>query len=116
MCIEDGRSFTALEPARQAEVLAAYAQHARLLEFALDDESDQAQSAASELRRAIEDAMDAGDSEWESARSALARALGDVYRSGLQLSARLGEVAVEGILGETRLSVLTTVLAPAGRA
>jgi hypothetical protein len=57
--------------------------------------------------------MDADECDSGVACSGLVCALGDVYDAGLRLSARLNEVAVEGILGKMKLSVLTAVLAPA---
>jgi hypothetical protein len=105
--------FAAMEPARQAEYLTLLAQEARLLEFALQGDGIEARNAASELQRALEQAMDADECDSGIACTGLACALGDVYGAGLRLTARLNEVAVDGILGKMKFSVLTAVLAPA---
>jgi len=116
MGTQDGLAFSAMEPATQVEVLATLAQHARVLEFAVEGEGAGVRTAATELQRAIENAMDADDAEVGSARRGLAFALSGVCRAGLQLSARLNEISVDGILGRTKLAVLTTVLEPVGHA
>jgi hypothetical protein len=110
---QDCEPFAAMEPATQAEVLAVFAQQARLLEFALQGESDAERQAASELQLAIEQAMDDEEPESGVARRGLASAIGHACDAGLQLSARLNEIAVDGIVGRMRLSVLTAVLVPA---
>lgn len=107
--------FAAMEPSRQAEYLALLAQEARLLEFAVQGDGIDAGKAACGLQRALEQAMDAEDIDSGAACRGLACALGDVYGAGLRLTARLNEVAVDGILGKMKLSVLTAVLAPAAQ-
>lgn len=109
----DGQVFAVVEPA-QAAVLADLVLQARLLEFAVQGEGDEAHRVASELQDAIELAMDDETPESGCACADLACALAHVRDAGLQLNARLNEIAVDGILGRSQLRVLTAVLAPAG--
>jgi len=105
--------FAAMEPARQAEYLTLLAQEARLLEFALQGDGVNAQSAACGLQFALEQAMDSEEGESDVATRGLVLALDAAYDAGLQLTARLNDVVVDGILGKMKFSVLTAVLAPA---
>jgi hypothetical protein len=95
----------------QAQQLAALAQQARLLEFALEGNSDVAKRLGSDLKETIERAMEAETSEELSgACAALAAALGEVPSHGMHLSAVLSDMEVEGVLGVARMPVLTAVL------
>ena len=112
-----GNVFTDLDPARQAEHLAMLAQEARLLEFSLEGEDSESRRIGDRLQRALESALDAdGPDETESARDELEEALTSARDAGLRLSARLGEVDVDGILGTMKMRVLSTVLAPPAQA
>jgi len=112
-----GNVFTDLEPARQAEYLAMLAQEARLLEFSLEGEDSESRRIGDLLQRALESALDAdGPDQTESARGELEEALTGARDAGLRLSARLGEVDVDGILGTMKMRVLSTVLAPPAQA
>jgi len=102
---------TSNDPARLAERLAGLAREARLLEFALDGTSDGANRIASDLEAALEDAMDA-DSDTELLRAALAieSVLCEIIDHGMQLSAEMSDLEVDGMLGTMRMPVLTAVL------
>ena len=108
-----GNVFTDLEPARQAEYLAMLAQEARLLEFSLEAEDSESRRIGHRLQRALESALDAdGPDETAGAREELEEVLTGARDAGLRLSAHLGEVDVDGILGTMKMRVLSTVLAP----
>lgn len=108
-----GNLFTMLEPARQAEYLAMLAQEARLLEFSLGGEDSHARSIGDRLQRALERALDAeGPEEAQGARDELEDVLAGARNAGLHLSAELGEIDVDGVLGTMKMRVLSTVLAP----
>ena len=108
-----GNVFTDLEPARQAEYLAMLAQEARLLEFSLEAGDSESRRIGERLQRALESALDAdGPDEAEGARNELEDVLTGARAAGLRLSAHLGEVDVDGILGTMKMRVLSTVLAP----
>jgi hypothetical protein len=108
-----GNQFADLEPGSQAEFLAALAQEARLLEFSLEGEDTESRTIGARLQRALESALDAdGPDEVRDARDGLEEALAGARAAGLRLSAQLGEVDVDGILGTMKMRVLSTVLAP----
>lgn len=108
-----GNLFPALEPAKQAEYLAMLAQDARLLQFSLAAADPESSRIGDRLQRALERAIDAeGPEEENSARYELERVLTGAREAGLSLSAELGEVDVDGVLGTMKMRVLTTVLAP----
>jgi hypothetical protein len=108
-----GNLFTTLEPAKQAEYLAMLAQEARLLEFSLGGEDAASQSIGDRLQRALEHALDAeGPDEARGARSELEEVLVGARDAGLNLSAELGEMDVDGVLGSMKMTVLSTVLTP----
>jgi hypothetical protein len=99
------------DPAAQAQRLVALAREARLLEFALEGDSDDASRLASELEVALEGAMDAeSPDEVSAARAAVESALGALLANGMRLSAQMSEMPVDGVLGTTRMPVLTAVL------
>ena len=108
-----GSPFTMLAPAKQAEYLAMLAQDARLLQFSLEAEDAATQRIGDSLQRALEQAMDAeGPDEAQGAQRKLEQVLLGARQAGMQLSAELGEVDVDGVLGTMKMRVLTTVLAP----
>ena len=99
------------DPARLAEQLAALAREARLLEFGLHGNSEDGSSIASDLERALEGAMDAeSPDEVGLACAALEAVLGEILKRGMQLSAEMTEMEVDGVLGPLRMPVLTAVL------
>ena len=107
------RALDALEPDMQAQMLAHFAQQARLVRTALsDDRSDaNADAVAAGFRRALGQAMDAdADSETQAALRYLSATLRDARQAGLKLSARVEELQLDGVLGTQRLPVLTAVL------
>jgi hypothetical protein len=108
-----GSESLAVTGPAQAAVLAELAQNARLLEFALQGEGDDAHRLASELQDALEAAMDDESPVSGCACVELVSALVHVRAAGMQLNARLNEITVDGILGRSRLPVLTAVLTPA---
>jgi hypothetical protein len=108
-----GNLFIDLEPAKQAEYLAMLAQDARLLQFALQGEDDVSRRIGARLQRALEQAIDAdGPDETEGAQHELEQVLTGARAAGLRLSAEIGEVDVDGVLGTMKMRVLSTVLAP----
>jgi len=111
-CCAAGNLFTGLEPAKQAEYLAMLAQEARLLEFSRAGDDDSSARIGERLQRALERAMDAeGPEETRSARDELEEVLSGARASGLRLSAQIGEVDIDGVLGTMKMRVLSTVLA-----
>lgn len=108
-----GNVFIGLEPAKQAEYLAMLAQEARLLQFSLQGEDSESRRIGDRLQRALEQAIDAdGPDEAEGAQRALEQVLTGAREAGMQLSAEIGEVDVDGVLGTMKMRVLSTVLAP----
>ena len=108
-----GNLFIGLEPAKQAEYLAMLAQEARLLQFSLQGEDPESRRIGDRLQRALEQAIDAdGPDEAEGAQRALEQVLTGAREAGMQLSAEIGEVDVDGVLGTMKMRVLSTVLAP----
>lgn len=99
------------QPASQAEHLAALAKEARLLEFALEGDGDDARRIANDLEAALERVMDAESADdLTNACTDIRAALGEVVERGMRLSAELTDMEVEGVLGATRMPVLTAVL------
>jgi hypothetical protein len=108
-----GNLFSGLEPAKQAEYLAMLAQDARLLQFSLQGEDSESRRIGDRLQRALEQAIDAdGPDETEGAQRELEEVLTGAREAGMQLSAEIGEVDVDGVLGTMKMRVLSTVLAP----
>jgi len=99
------------DPAHQAEQLAALAREARLLEFALQGDSDAARLLAAEVESALEQAMDADSpDELRLAVSGIETVLRQVVEGGMRLSAEMADIEVDGVLGTARMPVLTAVL------
>lgn len=112
-CGGGGNLFNGLEPAKQAEYLAMLAQDARLLQFSLQGEDAESRRIGDRLQRALEQAIDAeGPDEAEGAQRELEQVLTGAREAGMQLSAEIGEVDVDGVLGTMKMRVLSTVLAP----
>lgn len=112
-CGGGGNLFNGLEPAKQAEYLAMLAQDARLLQFSLEGEDSESRRIGDRLQRALEQAIDAdGPDEAEGAQRELEEVLTGARAAGMQLSAEIGEVDVDGVLGTMKMRVLSTVLAP----
>ncbi|MGZ8253561.1 MAG: hypothetical protein ACXWVT_01820 [Burkholderiaceae bacterium] len=108
-----GNLFKTLEPAKQAEYLAMLAQEARLLHFSLAGEDSDCLRIGDGLQRALEHAIDAdGPDETLGAQRELEQVLTGARLAGMQLSAEIGEVDVDGVLGTMKMRVLSTVLAP----
>lgn len=105
------------DPARLAERLAVLAREARLLEFAVDGNSEDTRQLAGDLEAALENAMDADSAEeLRQASVALQAVLGDVLGQGMQFSAEMTDLEVDGVLGRSRMPVLTAVLRALPRA
>ena len=99
------------DPSSQAERLVALAREARLLEFALEGESEIARRMATTLESALEQAMDADSpEELVTACASIEAALDQVVSNGMQLSAQMADMEVDGVLGTARMPVLTAVL------
>lgn len=105
------------DPARLAERLAVLAREARLLEFAVDGNSEDTRQLAGDLEAALENAMDADSAEeLRQASVALQAVLGEVLGQGMQFSAEMTDLEVDGVLGRSRMPVLTAVLRALPRA
>ena len=105
------------DPARLAERLAVLAREARLLEFAVDGNSEDTRQLAGDLEAALENAMDADSAEeLRQASVALQVVLGEVLGQGMQFSAEMTDLEVDGVLGRSRMPVLTAVLRALPRA
>jgi hypothetical protein len=99
------------DPSSQAEHLVALAREARLLEFALEGETEIARQLASSLETALEQAMDAeSPDEVMQACASIEAALDQIVDNGMQLSAQMADMEVDGVLGTARMPVLTAVL------
>ena len=111
---DNGAGYAALrtgDPSSQAEQLVALAREARLLEFALEGESEIARQLASSLETALEQAMDAeSPDEVMQACASIEAALDQIVDNGMQLSAQMADMEVDGVLGTARMPVLTAVL------
>ncbi len=106
-----GHGVPAHSESGEADQLTALAHEARLLEFGFDGAGDAAQCAASELKLALMTAMDADSAaELTDARTAVSSALGRAVSLGLELSAQLTDIEIEGVLGTACMPVLTAVL------
>lgn len=109
--------LSALEPRQQAHVLSTMAREARLLELALDGADGEANDIVGHVERALELAMDARcERETAQAHEALTSALASLKDRGLAISAGVGRMEVDGLLGPMYLPVLTAVFAPMGAA
>lgn len=109
--------LSALEPRQQAHVLSVMAREARLLELALDGADGEANDIVGHVERALELAMDAScERETAQAHEALTSALASLKDRGLAISAGVGRMEVDGLLGPMCMPVLTAVLAPIGAA
>jgi hypothetical protein len=99
-----------LAPVSQAALLLKVAQEARLLHLSLADPRSPS-PVARDLEHALEDAMDAlpGDAA-EDAAGHLVDVLRAMQTQGLQISAELTDVEVDGALGLGRLPLLSAVL------
>ena len=102
------------DPGLQAKHLAALAREARLFEFALLGDGEEARALAGEVEAALERAMEAeSPEELTKACTDIETVLLRVVRSGMRLSAQMTDMAVEGVLGTARMPVLTAVLTSA---
>jgi hypothetical protein len=105
--------LSALQPQQQAHVLSAMAREARLLELALDGAGGEANDVVGRVERALELAMDAsGESEATHAHEALTLALASMKDLGLAISAGIGRMEIDGLLGPMHMPVLTAIVAP----
>ena len=112
-CCHEVNVFIGLEPAKQAEYLTMLAQEARLLQFSLAAEDPNFQRIGGQLQQALENAIDAdGPDETQGARRELEGVLAGARDAGMQLTAELGEVDIDGVLGTMKMRVLSTLLAP----
>ncbi len=100
---------------QQAERLAMLAREARLLEFALQGDGAAGRGVAADLERALERAMDADTpAELQQSCEAIHSVLDTAFSQGMTLFAQMTDMDVEGVLGTTRMPVLTAVLTVAG--
>lgn len=97
--------------AGHAERLTALAREARLLEFGLEGQGAAATGLASVLEDALTEAMDADSAvELTHARNAIDAALERLTELGMRLTAQLTEIELDGVLGKSRMPVLSAVL------
>jgi hypothetical protein len=115
----DERRLDALErldPHEQAKLLNHLAHEARLIEFAVDGDGDEARAIGAVLERALELAVDAdSESEARQAYDALVEAMTAVKGAGFAMSAGVSRMEIEGALGLMNMPVLTAVLAANSR-
>lgn len=99
----------------QARHLLELASEARLLELGLDlADQPGAEAHGVALEAALEQAMDAESTEeLQAAEIALTSALHEAQAAGLKVAAELDELEVEGVLGPSRMRVLSAVIARA---
>jgi len=102
----------AASPIDQADHLTALAREARLLELGLEGGgSHAARLLATDLEAALSSAMDADSpSELTQARLLIDAVLARVVSQGMRLSAEITDMEVQGILGTSKMAVLTAVL------
>jgi hypothetical protein len=95
-----------------AERLTALAREARLLELGLEGGgSDAARLLAADLEVALSTAMDADSpTELTQARLLVDAVLAKVVNQGMRLTAEMTDMEVQGVLGTSRMAVLTAVL------
>lgn len=109
------RCLGRLEPRHQAEVLAQMAQGARLIH--LDDKDGRLAATpalANDFERALGLALDAEKADESlAAHRELMRVLDSLRGAGLQVSASVSELSVDGVLGAVRMPVLTAHLSAA---
>ena len=96
----------------QADHLTALAREARLLELGLEGGGgDAARLLAADLEVALSTAMDADSpSELTQARLLIDAVLARVVSQGMRLSAEMTDMEVKGVLGTSRMAVLSAVL------
>lgn len=100
-----------LETCHQAEVLAQMAQEARVIHLAFEDGMNSGLALADELERALGQALDAEEpDESSAAHGELMRVLDRLRGFGLQVSASVSELSIDGVLGAVRMPVLTAKL------
>ncbi len=105
-----------LDPREQAKLLNHLAHEARLIEFAVDSDGDDARAIGAVLERALELAVDAdSENEARQAYDALVEAMTAVERAGFAVSAGVSRMEIEGALGVMNMPVLTAVLAANAR-
>jgi hypothetical protein len=108
------RSLGVLATCHQAEVLVQMAHEARLIHLAFDDGMDSRLALADDLERALGQALDAEEpDESTAAHGELMRVLDSLRRFGLQVSASVSDLSIDGVLGAVRMTVLTAKLSAA---
>lgn len=109
------RCLGRLEPQHQAEVLAQMAQQARLIHLACEGgEIESTPALADDFERALGLALDAEHAEESrAAHRELMRVLASLRGVGLQVSASVSEMSIDGVLGAVRMPVLTAHLSAA---
>jgi hypothetical protein len=99
------------DAAHQAERLTALAREARLVELGLSGDSDVGHALAGRLETALEGAMDADSAQdLKRACASIEAVLGELFGRGMQLSARMTLMDIDGVLGTSRMPVLTAIL------
>ncbi|MGE5338900.1 MAG: hypothetical protein ACM3PU_13805 [Gemmatimonadota bacterium] len=112
--VHDGnqfRSLSLLDTWEQAELLAQMALQARLINLTFDEGLDAAPALADDLESALARALDAeAPDESIAAQDELVQVLDSLRSVGLQVSAAVSKMPVEGVLGVMNLPVLTAKL------
>ena len=99
------------DAAHQAERLTALAREARLVELGVSGDSDVGHALAGRLETALEGAMDADSAQdLKRACASIEAVLGELFGRGMQLSAQMTLMDIDGVLGTSRMPVLTAVL------
>ncbi len=105
------RSLGLLDTWEQAELLAKMALQARLINLTFDEGLDAAPALADDLEGALARALDAdAPDESIAAHDQLVHVLDSLRGVGLQVSAAVSKMPVEGVLGVMNLPVLTAKL------
>ena len=109
-CSENGHRMSG-DTADRADFLTALAREARLLEFGLDGDGDDARGVAAAMEDALTGAMDAeSPDELDHARNTIDAVLARLTGLGLRFTAHLDDIEIGGVLGKTRMPVLTAVV------
>lgn len=99
------------DAAHEAERLTALAREARLVELGVSGNSDVGHALAGRLETALEGAMDADSAQdLKRACASIEAVLGELFGRGMQLSAQMTLMNIDGVLGTSRMPVLTAVL------
>ena len=104
-------NLSTLAPSSQADLLTQLAQQARLVRLAVSAVHEEAAQVARNFEQALGVVMDADEDDASlNARLHLADVLTDARNAGLNVSATVEELTLDGVLGAQRLPVLTAFI------